>query len=161
MVNGVDTTEVRLLDRQDTRSPLRILSAVLLTYCLLARAFAGDVPIDQIPAPVLDTIKRESATGTVKSAEVYDWGNTKIYRVEVDVNGVPDLELQIAQDGKLVRSDSLRPEDEETGQDAKDEALAQPVERQTRFGTDFAIGQIGSLVIRPIFSQVAFGGLTL
>ncbi len=92
---------------------MRIFALTLLAFGLSFRALADDIPADQLPAPVLDTIKRELAAGTIRSAEVYDWGNTKIYRVDLDLKGVPDLELQIAENGKLVRSDSLRPEDED------------------------------------------------
>jgi hypothetical protein len=95
----------------------------IFVVCLLVLSFgrgvlADNVPIDQLPEPVLATIKRKNSTGTIKTAEVFDWGGTKIYRVEIDLNGSPDQELEIAQDGKLVRSDSLKPEEpaEEDGQ---------------------------------------------
>ncbi len=93
---------------------MRILALAFLAL-LPIRALPDDIPADQLPAPVLDTIKRTLAAGTIKSAEVYDWGNIKIYRVDLDLKGLPDLELQIAENGKLVRSDSLRSEDEEEG----------------------------------------------
>ena len=46
----------------------------------------------------------------MRSADSYAWGNVTLFRVEIDVDGVPDLELQIAGNGKLIRIDRLRDE---------------------------------------------------
>jgi hypothetical protein len=61
--------------------------------------------------------KRE---GVVKSADSYAWGNTTIFKVEIDLNGVPDLELHIAENGKLIRVDRVRAQndDDESDDDA-------------------------------------------
>ncbi len=47
-------------------------------------------------------------------------GNTTIFKVEIDLNGVPDLELHIAENGKLIRVDRVRAQndDDESDDDA-------------------------------------------
>jgi hypothetical protein len=72
--------------------------------------FADDVPIDSLPLAVQETIDTEKGDGVVKSAESFGWGNVVIFKVEIDVEGVPALELQIAGNGKLIRVDDLRVE---------------------------------------------------
>jgi hypothetical protein len=52
----------------------------------------------------------EKGDGVVKSAESFGWGNATIFKVEIEVGGVPTLELQIAGNGKLIRVDSLQVE---------------------------------------------------
>ena len=41
---------------------------------------------------------------------LHGWGEATIFKVEIDVNEVPALELQIAGNGKLIRIDHLRVE---------------------------------------------------
>jgi hypothetical protein len=72
--------------------------------------FADDVPLDSLPLAVQETIDTEKGDGVVKSAESFGWGNAVIFKVEIDVEGVPALELQIAGNGKLIREDDLRVE---------------------------------------------------
>jgi hypothetical protein len=53
----------------------------------------------------------------VRSADSYSWGDVIIFRVEIDVDGVPDRELQIAGNGKLIRIDRLRDEKDDNEKD--------------------------------------------
>jgi hypothetical protein len=78
--------------------------------------FAEDAPLDSLPQAVRETIEMEKGEGVVQSAESYEWGNVTIYKVEIDVEGVPTLELQIAGNGKLIRVDDLRVEKDEDGE---------------------------------------------
>ena len=82
-------------------------------------SFGDDVPLESLPQAVRETIDMEKGDGVAKSADSYAWGNATIFRVEIDVEGVPDLELQIAGNGKLIRVDRLRDEqvDNEKGDD--------------------------------------------
>jgi hypothetical protein len=72
--------------------------------------FAEDASVESLPLAVRETIDMEKGDGVVKSAESFDWGDTTIFKVEIDVGGVPALELQIAENGKLIRIDSLQVE---------------------------------------------------
>jgi hypothetical protein len=70
--------------------------------------FADDTPLDSLPLAVRETIDMEKGDGVAKSAESYGWGDATIFKVEIDVGGVPALELQIAGNGKLIRVDNLQ-----------------------------------------------------
>jgi hypothetical protein len=72
--------------------------------------FAQDAPVESLPLAVRETIDMEKGDGVVKSAESFGWGNATIFKVEIEVGGVPTLELQIAGNGKLIRIDSLQVE---------------------------------------------------
>jgi hypothetical protein len=72
--------------------------------------FADDTPLDSLPQAVRETIDIEKGEGVVKSAESYTWGDSTIFKIEIDVEGVPTLELQIAANGKLIRTDNLQVE---------------------------------------------------
>src|ERR1700736_5729997 len=79
---------------------------------------AEDAMLDSLPLAVRETIDMEKGDGVVKSAESYGWGAATIFRVEIDVDGAPALELQIAGNGKLIRVDNLQLEKD----DEKDES---------------------------------------
>jgi hypothetical protein len=88
-----------------------------LTACIIlgiftggSRLFADEVPLEQLPQVVLETVEMEKGDGIAKSADSYPWGNMTIYKVEIDLDGVPELELHVAENGKLIRSDRLQPE---------------------------------------------------
>jgi hypothetical protein len=72
--------------------------------------FADEVPIDQLPRVVLETVEMEKGDGIAKSADSYTWANTTIYKIEIDVDGAPELELHVAENGKLIRIDRLQAE---------------------------------------------------
>ena len=74
---------------------------------------ADEVPIDSLPHPVAETANQNKGSGTIQHAESYPWGKALIYKIEIDLDGKPDLELQIADNGKLIRVDQLgEPRDE-------------------------------------------------
>jgi hypothetical protein len=70
-------------------------------------AVADEPSVDSLPAPVANTLKAEAANGIVRSIETFQWGDSTIYKIAVDQNGQPYLELEIADTGRLVRVDRL------------------------------------------------------
>jgi len=81
--------------------------------------FGQDAVLHSLPQAVQETVDAEKGDGVVKSSESYSWGDITIYRIEIDVDNVPTLELHVAENGKLVRSDWLQPEkDGEDGAEA-------------------------------------------
>ena len=98
---------------------MRSLVLLLPILALPFASFADDVPLESLPQAVRETIDMEKGDGVAKSADSYGWGNVTIFRVEIDLQGVPDLELQIAGNGKLIRVDRLQDEevDNEKGDD--------------------------------------------
>ncbi len=97
------------------------LLILLFSIAIPLLSFADDVPLESLPQAVRETIDTEKGDGVVRSAESYGWGNVLIYRVEIDVDGVPDLELQIAGNGKLIRVDRLRDEKDDDEKDGNDD----------------------------------------
>lgn len=95
---------------------LRVLSLFLLL--LVGKVRADEISITSLPQPVVQTANENKGSGTIQHAESYPWGNATIYKIEIDLDGVPDLELQIADSGKLIRIDRLR----ETSDDNSDSA---------------------------------------
>jgi hypothetical protein len=91
------------------RSTIFFLFVMALPFLVLAE----DSPLDSLPQAVRETIDMEKGDGVVKSAESYGWGDVTIFKVEIDMDGVPALELQIAGNGKLIRVDDLRVEKED------------------------------------------------
>jgi hypothetical protein len=93
-------------------------SLLLFVFVTLASCFclADEPSVDSLPAPVANTLKAEAQNGTVRSIETFQWGDSTIYRIAVDQNGQPYLELEIADTGRLIRVDELamnEAEDEE------------------------------------------------
>jgi len=82
----------------------------LLVIAMPLLLLAEEVPLDSLPQAVQETIEGEKGDGVVKSAESFVWGDVTIFKVEIDADGVPALELQIAGNGKLIRVDDLRVE---------------------------------------------------
>lgn len=86
--------------------------AFLLLVAAPSFTFGQDAALHSLPQAVQETVDAEKGDGVVKSSESYSWGDITIYRIEIDVDNVPTLELHVAENGKLVRSDSLQPEKE-------------------------------------------------
>ena len=82
--------------------------------------FGQDAPLDSLPQAVRETIETERGDGVATKAEPYTWGTVTIYIVEIDLDKVPTLELQIAENGKLLRVDRLQPEKEPDDDGAED-----------------------------------------
>lgn len=84
-------------------------------------AFGQDSSLDSLPQAVRETVDMEKGDGVATKAETFNWGAVTIYSVEIDLDHVPILELQIADNGKLIRVDRLQSEKEEDdGNDADD-----------------------------------------
>jgi hypothetical protein len=78
-------------------------------------AWADEPSVDSLPAAVANTLKAESGNGTVRTIETFRWGDSTIYKIAVDQNGQPYLELEIADTGRLVRVDQLAVNDADEG----------------------------------------------
>jgi hypothetical protein len=96
------------------------LAIILFSIAVPLLSYADEVPLASLPQAVRETIEMEKGDGVARSAESYGWGNVVIYQVEIDVEGVPELELQIAENGKLIRIDRLRDEKEDSETDDDD-----------------------------------------
>ena len=89
---------------------MRLAPFLIIAVFAAGSLFADEVPIDQLPRVVLETVEMEKGDGIAKSADSYTWANTTIYKIEIDVDGAPELELHVAENGKLIRIDRLRAE---------------------------------------------------
>ena len=89
---------------------MRSIVVFLFVLTMPLLLFADDTTLDSLPQAVRETIDSEKGEGVVKSAESYVWGTATIFKVEIDVDGTPALELQIAANGKLIRVDNLQVE---------------------------------------------------
>jgi hypothetical protein len=90
---------------------MRLTGFIILgVFTAGSRLLADEVPLEQLPHVVLETVEMEKGDGIAKSADSYTWGNTTIYKVEIDLDGVPEIELHVAENGKLIRIDRLQPE---------------------------------------------------
>jgi hypothetical protein len=90
---------------------MRLTAFIILgIFTAGSRLLADEVPLEQLPNVVLETVELEKGDGVAKSAESYPWGNTTIYKIEIELDGVPELELHVAENGKLIRIDRLQPE---------------------------------------------------
>ncbi len=78
------------------------LATVASSLCL-----ADEPTVDSLPTPVANTLKAQAGNGTVRNIETFQWGDSIIYKIAIDQNGQPYLELQIADTGRLVRVDQL------------------------------------------------------
>jgi hypothetical protein len=86
--------------------------AFLIFFTAPLVGFGQDAPLDSLPQAVRETIEVERGDGVATKAEPYTWGSVTIYIVQIDFDKVPTLELQIAENGKLLRVDRLQPEKE-------------------------------------------------
>jgi hypothetical protein len=75
------------------------------------------ITLDQCPAPVQDTIKKEAAGGTIREIEKETKGDVTIYEAEIVKDG-KTVEIEVAADGKLLKSKVEDGKDEDD--DAKD-----------------------------------------
>ena len=87
---------------------MRLAPFLIIAVFAAGSLFADEVPIDQLPRVVLETVEMEKGDGIAKSADSYTWANTTIYKIEIDVDGAPELELHVAENGKLIRVDRLQ-----------------------------------------------------
>lgn len=80
---------------------------VLLCLVAVAGVALAD-DLGALPEAARRTVEANRGVGTVTHVEAFDWGKARIFRVEIEVNGVPDREIQVADTGKLIRVDDLR-----------------------------------------------------
>jgi hypothetical protein len=100
-----------------------------LLLCLMATcAVALADELSSLPEAARRTVEANRGTGTVTHVEVFEWGKARIFRVEIEVGGVPDKELQVADTGKLIRVDDLRPPPQDP-EDAGDRSPGKPDEQ--------------------------------
>jgi hypothetical protein len=100
-----------------------------LLICLMATcavALADD--LSSLPEAARRTVEANRGTGSVTHVEAFDWGKVRIFRVEIGVGGVPDREIQVADTGKLIRIDDLRPP-LEGSDDVEDRSPGEPDEK--------------------------------
>ena len=83
---------------------------------LTAASLADPVTVDSLPAPVQNSLKSylQNPQARVESIETYDWGPAIIYKISINLDGKPYLELHIADTGQVLRTD-------ENGTDKDDE----------------------------------------
>lgn len=89
---------------------MRLAAFFIIGFLTAGSLVADEVPIEQLPRVVLETVEMEKGDGIAKSADSYTWANITIYKVEIDLDGAPELELHVAENGKLIRVDRLQPE---------------------------------------------------
>jgi hypothetical protein len=99
-----------------------VLLALLTMITLVAN---GDqVTVESLPTAVANTLKAEAGNGTVRNIETFLWGDSTIYKIEVEQDGERYLELEIADTGRLVRVDRLASETSEP--DEEDDIMPAP-----------------------------------
>jgi hypothetical protein len=86
---------------------MRSFLVFLAITAVSAFSLADSPTVDSLPPPVADTLKAQIGEGTVRNIETFQWGDSTIYKIVIDQNGQPYLELEIADTGKLVRIDEL------------------------------------------------------
>src|ERR1700722_10741121 len=82
---------------------LLCVAAVFLSTPL----FADPVTIDSLPAPVQNSLKTylQNPQESVDHVETYDWGPAVIYKISINLDGKPYLEVHIADTGQILRTD--------------------------------------------------------
>jgi hypothetical protein len=111
--------ENNVLDIPDGTINLSMRSFLFIAFvCAFSSFSIADPPtVDSLPTPVANTLKAQAANGTIRNIETFQWGDSTIYKIAIDQNGQPYLELQIADTGRLVRVDQLAPEMSDTDED--------------------------------------------
>jgi hypothetical protein len=81
-----------------------VLAATVLLSTMLQ---ADPVTVDSLPGPVRDSLKGvlQNPQETVANIETYDWGPALIYKISINLNGQPYLEVHIADTGQILRTD--------------------------------------------------------
>jgi uncharacterized membrane protein YkoI len=82
---------------------LSVGGAALATALITTSAGAGtDLKLEELPAGVQATVKREVKTGTITDIEKDTEQGREIYEVEFDLDG-KSWEIDVAPDGKLLQ----------------------------------------------------------
>jgi hypothetical protein len=100
-----------------------IAATVLLSTAVV---LADPITVDSLPAPVRDSLKNvlQNPQETVANIETYDWGPATIYKISITLNGLPYLEVHIADTGQVLRTDENaetadKDDDSDSDSDAK------------------------------------------
>jgi hypothetical protein len=98
----------------------------LMTLAAASVSLADDlVSYDRVPEAVRRTVEENRGAGVVQEVEVFPFGNVKLYKVRVAINGVPEREIEVAENGKLIRVDDLDPSPapDQNGDEDEDEGM--------------------------------------
>ena len=84
----------------------RTLLLVAVAF-LSAPLFADPPTLDSLPAPVQNSLKNylQNPQESVDNIETYDWGLAVIYKISINLDGKPYLEVHIADTGQVLRTD--------------------------------------------------------
>jgi hypothetical protein len=99
---------------------------------LSAPVFADPVTIDSLPAPVQNSLKTylQNPQESVDNIQTYDWGPAVIYKISINLDGKPYLEVHIADTGQVLRTDenpdARDKDDEDDNGDASPSPSATP-----------------------------------
>jgi uncharacterized membrane protein YkoI len=86
-------------------SMIRVAIFAVLVGGLAGRVQAGpDVPIDQLPKPVVEAVKKQFPNGEIAEAETEKDQGQMVYEVEVMVAG-EEKEIEVSPEGKIVEID--------------------------------------------------------
>ena len=84
---------------------IRVAIFAVLVGGLAGRVQAGpDVPIDQLPKPVVEAVKKQFPNGELVEAETEKDQGQMVYEVEVMVAG-EEKEIEVSPEGKIVEID--------------------------------------------------------
>jgi uncharacterized membrane protein YkoI len=84
---------------------IRVAIFAVLVGGLAGRVQAGpDVPIDQLPKPVVEAVKKQFPNGEIAEAETEKDQGQMVYEVEVMVAG-EEKEIEVSPEGKIVEID--------------------------------------------------------
>ncbi|MBK1816440.1 hypothetical protein JIN84_12505 [Luteolibacter yonseiensis] len=64
---------------------------------------AGEIRLDECPAPVQETVRQYGRQGKVDEAKSYDIQGRMLYVVEIDLPDKRELRLHVSPDGTLVK----------------------------------------------------------
>jgi hypothetical protein len=86
---------------------MRCTLLIAVAFFLSGSLFADPVTVDSLPAPVQNSLKgvMQDPKESVANIETYEWGPAVIYKISVNLDGRPYLELHIADTGQILRSD--------------------------------------------------------
>jgi hypothetical protein len=95
---------------------------------LSAPLFADSITVDSLPAPVQDSLKGylQNPQESVENIETYEWGPAVIYKISINLDGKPYLELHIADTGKVLRTDENSGTQDKDDEDANANASPSP-----------------------------------
>src|ERR1700730_3202509 len=90
--------------------------------------FADPVTVDSLPAPVQNSLKSylQNPQESVNNIETYDWGPAVIYKISINLDGKPYLEVHIADTGQVLRTDENPDARDKDDEDDNGDAIPSP-----------------------------------